>query len=104
MPMRTATTQIETVDLVPAAILVTGPDQAPALQWIVDTSLLGEELTAFHQEAIRGRGNLVQHEPVRGAPKGYTELRVPIAQVPADVMARLPRRIRAAITLLGQPD
>lgn len=100
--MRTATTQIEPVNLVQAAILVTGPDRAPALQWIVDTSLLSEELTEFHQEVIGGRGSLIHHEQVRGAPRGYTELRVAISEVPAAVLEQLPRRIHAAITLLGR--
>ena len=100
--MYLAPPQVEPINLTQAAILLTRPDQAPALQWIVDTSLLGEELIAFHQEALRGRGTLVQHEQVRGAPRGYTEVRVAISEVPADVVERLPRRIHAAIELLGR--
>ena len=99
--MYLAPAPVEPMNLTQAAILLTRPDQAPALQWIVDTSLLGEELIAFHAETLGGRGSMVQHEPVRGAPRGYTELRVPVSEVPADVVERLPRRIHRAIASLS---
>lgn len=98
--MQIAPTQVEPINLTQAAILVTRPGEDPALQWIVDTGLLGEELLAFHQEAMDGRGVIVQHDPVRGAPRGYTELRVAVTEVPADVIERLPRRIHAAVAPL----
>ncbi len=97
MLVNTAANDIDPRCFVKAAVLVTRPGEAPALEWIVDTSLHGPELTAFHQSALGGLGTLIEHGPVRGAPRGFTELSVAVTDVPRDVIEQLPRRLRAAV-------
>lgn len=92
---------VDPMPFVQAAVLVTRPGEAPALQWIVDTSIHGPELTAFHQDALGGLGALVDHGPARGAPRGFTELRIVATDVPDDVVDQLPRRLRAALATMA---
>jgi hypothetical protein len=90
-------TELEQNLLVNKAMLVTRPGEAPALKWIVDTKVQGPELAAFQAETLRGGGTLIEHESARGAPHGFTELCVAAADVPAEVIALLPRRLQAAV-------
>lgn len=92
-----AASEVDQTCFANTAILVTQPGEAPVLQWIVDTSLLGPELTAFHENALGGLGALIEHPPARGAPRGFTELRIATKDVPCDVVEQLHRRLRAAI-------
>lgn len=98
MLTKTGAVAIDPTFFVNGAVLLTRPGQAAALQWIVDTGLHGVELAAFHQEVIGEVGAITQHEPGRGAPHGFTELRVPVRDLPAGLIEQLPRRLRAAVT------
>lgn len=89
--------QVPPTPLVLAAALVTRPEQPPALQWIVDPTR-HDELTTFHHDILGGAGTLTQHPPTKGASRGFSELRVDTSDVPPELVAQLPQRLRAAIT------
>jgi hypothetical protein len=93
----TATTEVDPGRFPHLAVLVTRPGEAPVFQWIVDTALHGPELAIFHRVTLGGAGTLVEHPPAKGLPHGYTQIRVPVAELPAGVVEELPRRLRAAI-------
>lgn len=97
----TAAAEGNTRHLLSLVALVTCLGQTPVLQWIVDTGVLGEELIAFHQSALGGAGTLVEHPAAKRAPRGFTEVRLPISELPTTVLVLLPRRLRATITDFG---
>lgn len=88
--------QVESLPFIHSAALVTRPGEDPALQWIVETGLLSE-LSAFHDHSLGGAGTLTEHPPTRGASRGFVQLRVATRDLPAELVAQLPRRLRVAI-------
>ncbi|MGH8999476.1 MAG: hypothetical protein ACRDY7_08800 [Acidimicrobiia bacterium] len=93
-----AVTTVDPSIFLKAAVLVTRPGSPLALKWIVDSRIHGPDLAAFQQSTLGGFGTLTEHEPVRGARHGFTELSVTAGDLPDEVFVRLPRRLQAAIT------